>query len=193
MCYATITSRMNLGQEKRFRLCVVLTQFPWYNPLPSPVFLFLLHLNCSTVKDAHFLTKSNDVSLIHFILIFLLPLAPLPNDLLDFSLSNFKFHILMLLPFHSYLFCPSSSLLCWIQVFPLILDSHQISVCFICIFIMWTQFGPKETSRSQKIYRNQSSVNQIRAGTRIHQCCQHAPVTILPGTLVSKSFIYWLE
>lgn len=95
--------------------------------------------------------------------------------------------------FYSYILCPSSSLLCWIQVFPLILDSHQISVCFICIFIMWTQFGPKETSRSQKIYRNQSSVIQVRAGTRIHQCCRHEPITILPGTLVSKSFIYWLE
>lgn len=136
LCYYNQQNELRARKEVQASCGVNSVSLIQSPPIPCLLSLFLLHLNCSTVKDAHFLTKSNDVSLIHFILIFLLPLAPLPNDLLDFSLSNFKFHNLMLLSFHSYLFCPSSSLLCWIQVFPLILDSHQISVCFICIFIM---------------------------------------------------------
>lgn len=125
------------------------------------------HLNCSKVNDNHFMAKANDISLIHLILIFLLPLTPLPNYSLDFSFSQFNF-LNSTISSPSCLFCLSLSLLFWLQVFPVILGIYQVLVCFVSIFIiMRTQISPKTTSRSERIYRIKSSVNQPKIGTII--------------------------
>lgn len=137
LCYSTLTSRKNTGQEKRFRLCMVLTPFPWCNPHPSLLLsLFLLHLNCSKVNDTHFLMKSNDVYLIHSSCSVCCLWHHCPTTLLIFLFLISDSTTWFYFPF--YFFCPSSSLICWMQVIPLNLDIHQISACFICIFIiMW--------------------------------------------------------
>lgn len=87
MYRATLTSRMNLGVRKEVQaLCrinsVSLGQSPHLCLLSS----FLLHFSCSEGNDVPFRTTSNAVSLIHFILIFLLPVEWLPTKSLDFSL-----------------------------------------------------------------------------------------------------------
>ena len=184
--YSTPTSRKNTEQEKRFRLCVMLTPFPWYNPHPSLLSLFLLHLNCSKVNDAHFLMKSNDVSLIYSSCSFccLWHRCPTTHLIFLFLISDsttwFSFPFLSTssaFPHVSFAGCSLP-----------IKSGHpsNLSLFYLHIHHHVTQFSPKETSRSQKIYRNQSSVNQVKAGTGIHQCHWHEPVTILPGTLILK-------
>lgn len=93
---------------------------------------FLLHLNCSKVNDVHFLAKSNNVSLIHFILTFLLPLVPSPNYSLDFLfLMSSSTALLPFFPFLPLLPFLISSLLA--PSVPINPGVHQISVCFVCI------------------------------------------------------------
>lgn len=68
------------------------------------------HLNCSKVNDNHFMAKANDISLIHLILIFLLPLTLLPNYSLDFSFFSVQlpqfYNIFSFLPFLPFLLSP---------------------------------------------------------------------------------------
>ena len=160
LCYSTLTSRKNTGQEKRFRLCMVLTPFPWCNPHPSLLLsLFLLHLNGSKVNDTHFLMKSNDAYLVHSSCSVCCLWHHCPTTLLIFlflisdSTTWFLLSFLLLLPFLiSHLLDASHP----------IKSGHpsNLSLFYLHIHHHVTQFSPKETSRSQKIYRNQRSANK---------------------------------
>lgn len=183
--YSTLTSRKNTEHEEVQALCdvnsVSLVQSPAITSvlISAPLKLLIM--------------KSNDASLIHSSCLFccLWHHCPTTHLIFLFLISDST-------TWFSFLFLSTSSALLHLSFARCSLpikSGHPstLSLFYLHIHHHVTQFSPTETSRSQKIYRNQSSVNQVKAGTRIHQCHWHEPVTILPGTLILKSFIYWLE